>query len=521
MSAEPIPRIRPETEHERRAARGQEFLTRSIKGSDEPVPDEPLEAEGKPVEPIDTSAPLRVARAFIKERAGDIGVPDLVYWQGEFWQSRGTHYEAMPGDSLKATLYSWLEKQTQIVAIPSKEPKDGSPGTAARTVKVAVKPNKRMVESTTDALKAAAHIDVKDAPAWLVADPRNPADIIACSNGLLHVPTRELSQPTRTFFTLNAVKFSYLPEIDEPHGWIAFLRSLWGDDIQSIETLQEIFGLALTGDTKYQKCFLLVGPRRSGKGTIARIITDLIGAGNTTAPTLSSLGQQFGKQSLIGKTLALIADARIGHRADLSAIVETLLSITGEDSVNVPRKFMPDWSARLSTRFVILSNELPAFIDQSAALPGRFIVLRLTESFYGREDLALYEKLRSELPGILLWALVGLDRLRNRGHFVQPESAVEMVQQLETLSSPIKSFVADKCILSPAAEVERDKIFQVYQEWARTQGKDHPGSFELFSRNLTSAYPSIKRTKPRLAGNRRGKIYQGIRLRTIEDPEGD
>ena len=42
-------------------------------------------------------------------------------------------------------------------------------------------------------------------------------------------------------------------------------RQLWPHDQQSIEMLQETFGLLLTGDTSHQKAFLLVGPKRSGK----------------------------------------------------------------------------------------------------------------------------------------------------------------------------------------------------------------------------------------------------------------
>jgi putative DNA primase/helicase len=42
------------------------------------------------------------------------------------------------------------------------------------------------------------------------------------------------------------------------------------------------------------------------------------------------------------------------------------------------------------------------------------MMLRLTESFYGREDKALTEKLLTELPGILNWAIEGYVRRRLR-----------------------------------------------------------------------------------------------------------
>ena len=44
------------------------------------------------------------------------------------------------------------------------------------------------------------------------------------------------------------------------------------------------------------------------------------------------------------------------------------------------------------------------------------ILLRQTKSFYGKEDPGLTDKLLAELPSILLWAIQGWQRLRERGH---------------------------------------------------------------------------------------------------------
>jgi putative DNA primase/helicase len=88
-------------------------------------------------------------------------------------------------------------------------------------------------------------------------------------------------------------------------------------------------------------------------------------------------------------------------------IVERLLSISGEDALTIDIKFRDPVTCKLTTRLMLLSNELPRLSDASGALAGRFIALRLTESFYGREDLDLTQKLLTELPGILLWAIEG------------------------------------------------------------------------------------------------------------------
>jgi putative DNA primase/helicase len=86
------------------------------------------------------------------------------------------------------------------------------------------------------------------------------------------------------------------PAAPEPRQWLEFLGQLWGpDDQEAINTLQEVFGYCLTGDTGQQKAFLLVGPKRSGKGTIARVLARLVGiGGNAVAPTLAALGTNFG-----------------------------------------------------------------------------------------------------------------------------------------------------------------------------------------------------------------------------------
>lgn len=459
---------------------------------------------------LDLSAPLEVSRRFLSFRVDGEADPDLHFWQGDFWRFRDGRYEVCSDAALHADLYRWLERMRNSA--------DGA----------ALKPHKTMVERVLHALRSASFLDVQTPPSWApahqdapfsLAHEYGPTDIVAFRNGLLHLPTRKLLSPSRQFFTLNALDFDYDARAPAPESWRQFLRDLWDDDLESIETLQEIFGLALTNDTRHQKAFLLIGPRRCGKGTIARVLTELVGRGNITAPMLSSLGQQFGLESMIGKSLALISDARLGGRADVAAIVENILRITGEDSVSVPRKFKTDWTAPLTARFVILSNELPLLLDQSGALAGRFILLRLTESFFGREDPALTGKLLVERPGILLWALEGLDRLRARGHFVQPKAALEMVRQLETLASPIKAFVAARCTLVPGASVECAELYRAWCAWTSDQGRDHAGSIQVFGRNLAAAFPTLHQASLRAGGDKRARHYEGVRLKWDSESE--
>ena len=146
-----------------------------------------------------------------------------------------------------------------------------------------------------------------------------------------------------------------------------------------IDLLRQWFGLCLVADTSYQKLLMLIGPRRSGKGTICRTLQHVIGPDKCTSPTLTSLGGEFGLWQLIGADVAILADAHLGRRADSTRVLEVIKSIVGEDPQNINRKCLPFLqNVRLSTRFVLTVNELPHFSDVSGALVSRLLVIPST-----------------------------------------------------------------------------------------------------------------------------------------------
>jgi putative DNA primase/helicase len=314
------------------------------------------------------------------------------------------------------------------------------------------------------------------------------------------------------FYTHNALDFDYDPASPEPEEWLKFLKSLWPNDPAAIDTLQEMFGYDLTSDTRQQKAFLIVGPKRSGKGTIARVLTALVGKENVASPTTGGLTTNFGMQPLIGKRVAIISDARL-HGRDQKVLAERLLAITGEDSITIDRKYYLAWNGRLQTRFLLLTNELPGLADASGAVASRFIVLTLKETFFGKEDLGLEAKLLDELPGILNWAIRGWQRLIERGHFVQPKSSEDAIRELEDLGSPIKAFLRDCCNIGPRFTITVDLAFSAWREWCEKQGRDRPGNVSSFGRDLRSALPSIKIEQPRGDDGKRPRIYVGLCLK--------
>lgn len=461
-------------------------------------PTAPVEAPGeRETLVLNPADPLPSARAFTEAEHSIGGVLAIRHQAGQFFVFHGSAYRECDEASVRSDLYEFLEQTHRV--------KDGR--------RLPFQPTRAKVNDVLDALRAIPNLPVASAaPCWLGDDsPFDPFEVVPCTNGLLHIPSRALLPSTPAFFSVNGLDFAFDREAPRPVHWLQFLDDLWPGDPESVETLQEWFGYMLTPDTRQQKILMLIGPKRSGKGTIARVGRRLLGERNACAPTLANLGEQFGRAVLIGKTAAIIADARISGRTDSAVVAEALLSISGEDPQTIPRKFLPDWTGRLPTRFMLLTNELPRIEDASGALASRFLVLHLTRSFYGQEDPDLLARFTPELPAILAWALDGRDRLYARGRFVQPDTAADVIRQFEELGSPIGAFVTERCEVGQGFEVATHDIFNDWQRWCHDNGREKAGTTQTFGRNLRAAVPWLGETFPRVDG-RRVRFYQGIRL---------
>ena len=373
------------------------------------------------------------------------------------------------------------------------------------------------VSAALDAVKSIVHLENHantKPPIWLshyALNKPHAAHLVSLKNGIFDLQDSIVLPHSLGLFTQNSLPFSYDESAQCPQ-WMAFLESVWGDDRESIDALQEMFGYILSGDTRQQKFFNIIGPRRSGKGTINKVLVDLLGQHNTVAPQLEELCDTFGLQPWLGKLLASFTDARAPER-NRSAVVSQLLRIVGGDTVTVNRKNKESWNGYLPTRIVIYSNEVLQLTENSNALTGRMVVLKMTRSFYDNEDTNLSFKLKAELSGIFNWAMDGLKRRNERGgQFVQPYSGRELLELMAELGNPIGSFVEDALEITPEAEVNKDHVFSCYKHWALKKSIP-PGTELAFKRRFLAAIQEhrIVSDSRRVDGNR-VHVYRGVKL---------
>lgn len=456
-------------------------------------------------EPIDGVDPDVAARYLVRLpewKAG--GVSRLRYWGNSWWWWQNGCYSLLSDTHAEALILEQLKKRYTAI-------RDSH------------------IRNVVTHLRAALIVPLgvgggeRSHPCWLSSSSWKPSDCLATADAIVHLPSlidgaSPASIPaTPTYFSSVATRCKFDPSAPEPREWLSFLSQLWPDDPESIEALQIWFGYCLTPDTSQQKIMLLVGPKRGGKGTIGRILSQVVGEGNVAAPTYASFAGDFALECLLGKSLAIIGDVRIGGRSDRSPFVERLLTISGEDRITVNRKYKAPFDTKLPIRFMLLTNESPRLDDASATIVSRFIVLRLKKSFYNQEDTGLEDRLTAELPGILNWAIDGWKKLRQRGRFAQPASGTELVDEMNALASPLTAFVDECCIVGQEQTIECSELFRQWREWCQVQGYGEAvaGSMVKFGRDLRSIVPELERQRRKGdGGGDRPWEYRGIGWQT-------
>lgn len=451
---------------------------------------------------LDASNPLNHSKTFLDSLYTNEEGHQLVHYADEFYVYTGTHYEAIEDLTVRAKMYNFLDKCQKPAKGGSLAPFNPTPAS---------------VSAALDALKAVTHLENRTntkPPIWLasyVAGNPDASQLISLKNGLFHLRDSLLLPHSLGLFTQNSLPFEYDPTQTCPQ-WMRFLDDIWGDDPESILCLQEMFGYILSGDTKQQKFFNLIGPRRSGKGTINRVLVTLLGEHNTVAPQLEELCDTFGLQPWLGKLLASFTDARAPER-NRGAVVGQLLRIVGGDTVTVNRKNKEAWNGYLPTRIVIYSNEALQLTENSNALTGRMVVMKMTRNFYDKEDTELDTKLKQELSGIFNWAMQGLaSRLARNGKFIQPKSGQEYLDLMQEIGNPIATFAEDALEFGPTESVSKDDVFSCYKHWAIKKSIP-PGTELAFKRRFLAATQEKRVTTDVVRENgERDHIYRGVRL---------
>lgn len=421
----------------------------------------------------------------------------LIYYRENWYQYENRRWALVTKDDVESALYKCLLNCRQVDAEGEIHPFVTSQPNV-NTIYFQIAKN----ELIKSGLSVPCVRDVEGK--WREVDGRG---LMVCRGEIVDLLTGKSKSNLYTFVP-NGADWCYDPKAEDCPVWKEFLCQLFGDKADEIAMLQEFAGYLLSGDTWAQKGLIVVGPPRAGKGVIGNVLTQLLGESMVSSPALHAIGTRFGLESMIDKRLCLISDARLSNRQDIFAVIETLLRIIGEDSVSVDRKNKNALNLKLGVRVLMLSNEMPHLPDNSTAINNRFLIIKLRESFLGREDVHLLDKLLEELPAIANWAVAGYRRLMKAHKFSEPQSSRDERNEWRVETNPLEEFVKGYCEERPGHVTDPAAFSEKYNIWREKNGMPAP----VASNSLSKALKAMLGDgfESRWVGNKR--CWKGIKL---------
>lgn len=387
------------------------------------------------------------------------------------------------------------------------------------------KPSDTLVRGIYNSLSDLVNVEHVENGTWL--DSGKPAENIICfQNGLVDFTdnTPKMMEHTSNYFTFNEVDYNYNPSATAPM-WAKLLNDIFDHDPELIEQLQEWFGYCLTNDTTFQKCAILIGKSRAGKGVITRILTAIVGASNTCSPLLSNITKDSMLHTMSTKSLGLIPDAHSVNKNNADNTVSTVKSIVGNDELSYHMMYKGTQTSRFKIRLVMSTNNMPDFNDASGAFANRMLVFPFIKSFAGREDLTLEKRLAGEIEGIAQWALAGLVRLRKNGRFTEAASGREEKESIKAEMNPISRFTDEVCVLNADAFVIADRLYDSYLLWCKQHHVTAPMSQLRLNKIFKSSDMPVRMVRKRIDGERHYG-FEGVNvisfpgLGSVEEKEG-
>jgi putative DNA primase/helicase len=365
------------------------------------------------------------------------------------------------------------------------------------------------IKGIFDSLRRMTHRSVVPNGSWL--DGTDASDVAIFENGIIDLSdgSMALKEHTPELFKLNGLDYAHEPAAQCPT-WLAFLESIWPNDPDLHNQLQEWLGYLMVADTTQQKCAIFVGKPRAGKGTITRVIQQLLGEFNMCGPGLEELVKSPILDLMSSKLVAMIPDARSVTPHMRQQVLSKLLAIIGEDSISFDRKYKGAKTMLMPSRIILTANDMPSFIDPSGALAARMLVFPFFLTFLGREDRTLSRKLSMEIEGIATWALAGLIRLRASGVFTEAQSGRDELDMLSEDMSPLSQFIDSFCVVETDAWISIEALYSGYIRWTQLEGIRSPMSKTALSKGLRSSPLPV--TPGREKGGKRDRGFHGLAL---------
>ncbi|MFI1867170.1 DNA primase family protein [Streptomyces jumonjinensis] len=281
---------------------------------------------------------------------------------------------------------------------------------------------------------------------------------LAFRNGTVNLRTGKLREHDPADLITRLVDLDFTPTADCPN-WRDFLDSSQPEDGEMHTFLQRLAGYAITGETREECLAFFYGSGRNGKGVFTETLGKVFSAVTTSQESEFWEKQRNGRN---GSLVAKLHGARIVLSSEMTAarLDEAFVKLfTAADLLTANQKYKPAYDFTPTALLIMSGNDKPTIRGTDEGIWRRFRCVPWDESFIGREDKGLKDRLISEADGIAAWAVQGAVEWYAHG-LNEPERITRATDEYREESDPFTDWVADNFEPDSAGFVPNSEIKQ-------------------------------------------------------------
>ena len=310
----------------------------------------------------------------------------------------------------------------------------------------------------------------------LEIDTPDPA-VINFANGMLHWKSGQMTDHSPEFGSSVQIPHVYDADATCPR-FDAFLDSVMSPDYQKLTW--EMIGYLLYSGNPMQVAFLLHGSGENGKGTLIKVLTEMLGKHNIANQSLDSLNKdKFAPASLFGKIANIAGDIDATFQ-DSTAKFKML---TGEDRMGGEHKYGDSFGFNNFAVPLFSANKIPGSADVSKGYLRRWVNIEFDRQFTGDPIRGLGESLAAtEIPGIIARGIRTLVELMERGKFTIDGEATKGKDEFAKKIDQVRQWVEEECLEVADATESRTDLYRDYGFWAAREGNPKISGREFYAR---------------------------------------
>jgi phage/plasmid-associated DNA primase len=330
-------------------------------------------------------------------------------------------------------------------------------------------------------------------------------------NGTVDTRTGKLQPHNKEDYLLECSPYNYVENASLPETFKKFLLSSFGES--QIETIRAFMSALLDPTAPYGRFPHFIGNSGDGKGTILRLMENLVGSeSSTSSQDFSELGKPEGRyQLLLGKSFFYVPDTG-GFQSGLKAFYELVDNgpMFGR-ALYMSKGDQKKWNVRFAVASV---EHLP--IEHAGDGWDRRCYPIPTIKSTSELDANLGQKLSEELGEIAGWAL-SMNKVERDNILTEPISnpvLLSLKQEGAIIGDGVKSFV-DRCFVPGSETHHGNDLHSWYQAYCKAHALS-PLSYQKFIQRLQRVLPKHWRPSEVTWGDgkaRRQRAYwEGLRV---------